>query len=672
MPNRLAQETSPYLRQHQDNPVDWYAWGPEALERAKREDKPIHLSVGYSACHWCHVMAHESFENAETAKLMNDRFVNIKVDREERPDLDQIYQNVAQVFTRGGGWPLTVFLTPELKPFFGGTYFPPEDKYGRPGFPRVVVALSDAYKNDRATVAENAEKIMDAIRSLETVGGTGKESPHLKTLGELAEALLMSIDWTYGGIGHAPKFPNTMTLTFLWRMGLATGHERTREAAVLALVRMAQGGIYDQLGGGFSRYSVDERWAVPHFEKMLYDNGLLLKLYSEVLLTDGDSSKPLLQTEQREMFARVVSETTAWLLREMCSPDGGFYAAFDADSEGEEGKFYVWDLKDLKNHLTEEEARAFSLRYGVTEAGNFEHGKTVLYLANEIDASARPLIESAKKKLFSVRSGRVPPGRDDKILTGWNGLAISGLAWAAEALREAGRPEEARTARAAALRAFRFIRERAGKDGDRLYGTIQEGKPRFNAYLDDYAFLSLAALDLGRFSPDSNEAGALDRDAHRWITTIQRHFKDAQAAGFFFTSDDHEALIQRPKTIYDQAIPSGTAVTLECMAALVEIDPDGKGVDLEPELGRQLESLFADVKRAPHGYGELLSAALLRLLGPVVVSGAKSHQAVRHSHVFQKEGDSRILICHRKVCGLPLSSPAEARVELAGKIVATR
>ncbi|MFL5813172.1 MAG: thioredoxin domain-containing protein, partial [Bdellovibrionia bacterium] len=334
MSNRLAQETSPYLQQHKDNPVEWYPWSEEALSRARLEDKPILLSIGYSACHWCHVMAHESFENSEIARLMNERFINIKVDREERPDLDQIYQNVAQAITQSGGWPLTVFLTPDLKPYFGGTYYPPEDRWGRPGFARVLKALSDAYKNDAASVTENAEKLTDFIRTLENETGTQGPGDHptLPKLAKAAETLVAQVDWEDGGIGSAPKFPNSMMLDFLWRLGLATQNDTAMEAAVLTLSKMASGGIYDQLGGGFHRYSVDATWSVPHFEKMLYDNGLLLRSYAQVLLTSPQEvvatpQAGALTDEQRELFTRVVDEIVGYVLREMTAPEGGFFAA---------------------------------------------------------------------------------------------------------------------------------------------------------------------------------------------------------------------------------------------------------------------------------------------------------------------------------------------------------
>jgi hypothetical protein len=663
MSNRLARETSPYLQQHQDNPVDWFPWGEEALARAKAENKPILLSIGYSACHWCHVMAHESFENPEIARLMNERFINIKVDREERPDLDQIYQNVAQAITQSGGWPLTVFLTPELKPYFGGTYYPPEDRWGRPGFPRVLTALSDAYANDPASVTENADKLTDFIRELESgsVGPSAGNAPSLAMLEQAAEKLVSQVDWEDGGIGGAPKFPNSMMLDFLWRFGLATQNDAAMEATRLTLSKMASGGIYDQLGGGFHRYSVDATWSVPHFEKMLYDNGLLLKTYSQVLLTSpldaaGSPSAGMLNDEQRDLFARTIDETVAYVLREMRASDGAFFAAQDADSEGEEGKFFVWDLEDLKKHLTEDEARVFGEVYGVREGGNFEHGKTVLYLADPSvfkDRAKSEILMRARRKLFEVRKKRVAPGTDDKVLASWNGLMISGLAWASQALKRQGALQSSQEAWAAANRAFDFL-EGALKSplgAERLQSTWKSGQARLNAYLDDYAFLAMAAIDLSRFEPDAKRMDNLLSKAEGWLSTILTHFSAESGAGYYFTSDDHEALIQRPRTLYDQAIPSGTGVAIHALLALAEIDRTGQRQKWQGEAERQLALIAPVFERSPYGHGELLSAALMYQTGPFVISGPDSESHVFHPFVFRKPGDV-LQLCHRQTCEL--------------------
>jgi uncharacterized protein len=673
MANRLAQETSPYLLQHQDNPVDWYPWGPEALERARKEDKPILLSVGYSACHWCHVMAHESFESPEIAKLMNESFVNIKVDREERPDLDQIYQNVAQAMTRSGGWPLTVFLTPDLKPFFGGTYFPPDDRYGRPGFPRVLEALAQAYRGERAAVEENAEKLTKFIGSLETLVKPpegGRPAPSAELLRDAGAELVSAVDFSEGGFGGAPKFPNPMSFFFLWRIRDSVA--QASDAVLVTLEKMASGGIFDQLGGGFHRYSVDDHWAVPHFEKMLYDNGLLLKLYAEVLLT-GE-----LDPEARALFTRVLEMTIEYLETELRSEEGGFYAAQDADSEGEEGKYFVWDPAELKAILGEQTARLFSARHGVTEAGNFEHAKTVLFLAEPLAAAARAAgmdesearlaLSSARGKLLSVRSRRVPPQKDTKVLTAWNGLAVSGLAWAARALEKEG-SSSAAAARRLAVQAFEHVASQASAPDGSLHASIQEGKAKLSGYLDDYAFMAMAALDVARFATQGeNVSGYLARAAG-WTRYVISHFKGGLAGeGYFFTADGHEALIKRPKTVFDQAIPSGTAVMLQVLGALAEADPQGAGAEFERELEEQLSGCFHLAMRSPHGSSELLSAALQWLVGPAVVSGKGAGEYLASPWVYQRPAEAgapaELLVCRRHACTKAPALAAELEASL--------
>ncbi|MBI3543677.1 MAG: thioredoxin domain-containing protein [Deltaproteobacteria bacterium] len=674
MPNRLHQESSPYLKQHAGNPVDWYPWGEEALAKARAEDKPILLSIGYSACHWCHVMEHESFENADIARLMNENFVNIKVDREERPDLDQIYQNVAQLMTRSGGWPLTVFLTPDLSPYFGGTYFPPEDRYGRPGFPRVLQALSDAYRNDRGSVVENAKRLTAAIAQIEGNRVPEHKRPDAASLRKIADAMLGAYDWHNGGFGGAPKFPNTMNLSFLWRFGQASGFGMASEAAVHALTKMARSGLYDHLGGGFHRYSVDAEWAVPHFEKMLYDNALLLRLYGEVLLTG-----PELREEDRALFTRVLAETTQYVLREMTMPEGGFYSTQDADSEGHEGKFFVWDPQELARHLSPAEAKAFAERYGVTDAGNFEGSRqTVLALqaAGPGASEHEKLVEDARRKLFDAREKRVKPGRDEKVIASWNGLMISGLTWAGRALRLQGQGPLAEQALETAFVAYEFVlgsMSRAG-DGDgatRLWGVYKDGKARFNAYLDDYAFMAMAALDLGRACEDASELATLTAQARSWVDVARKRFADRENGGFFFTSDDHEKLIQRPKGIYDQAIPSGNSVLTIALAALGELFPE------EPyasEADEQLYKFFPTLEKVPMGMGELACAALLAQAGPVTVAGREAWRACAHPNLFQKKTENvahanELLICHRRTCDLPLTSADDARVLALKKTV---
>lgn len=675
MPNRLAQETSPYLLQHRNNPVDWYPWGEEALERAVEINKPILLSIGYSACHWCHVMEKECFENAEIANLMNRNFVCIKVDREERPDLDQIYQNVAQALTGGGGWPLTVFLTPARRPFFGGTYFPPEDRYGRPGFKRVLVSLAKAYATDLMGVAQNAMKLTAYIQAAEGSSspeeGAPSDSTPKQIIDHSASRLLSMIDWHHGGIGSAPKFPNVMSFSLLWRLGQLRGSAEAREAVILTLRQMASGGIYDQIGGGFSRYSVDTSWSVPHFEKMLYDNGLLLRLYSEVLL-NGELTDP-----DRSLFLSTVRGTVQYLLREMGSPEGGFYAAQDADSEGEEGKFFVWDPRDLAEVLPDaQERRAFSLRYGVNDGGNFEHGKTVLYLAQSLEVVAQEigteveeisaLVEQARKKVFEVRSKRVAPETDIKVLASWNGLAVSGLSWAAQCLRKNGFEDEADAALSAATRAFKLVSEKmvSGQDG-KLASTFQAGAPKHNGYLDDYANMAMAALDLARATPDEALVKTALQMSVLWIKRVIRHFKDEKGPGYFFTSDDHEELLHRPKSVYDQAMPSGISVALECLLTLAEID-ESVVAEFSAEAEKQLSTFQKVAEKNPFGCSELLSAMLLNEVGPIVVSGPGSEAACTLPWVFRKPG-RELLVCHRRTCDLPISSVGELSKVVAAK-----
>ncbi|MDR3607230.1 MAG: thioredoxin domain-containing protein [Oligoflexia bacterium] len=667
--NRLSRESSPYLLQHQNNPVDWYPWGEEALSRARRENKPILLSVGYSSCHWCHVMAHESFENEEIARLMNERFINIKVDREERPDLDQIYQNVAQAITRGGGWPLTVFLTPDLRPFFGGTYYPPEDRWGRPGFPRVLQALSDAFHNDYAGISENAGKLTEFIRGMDASENASAELPTQKALVAVAEDLASTVDWADGGFGGAPKFPNSMSLDFLWREGLVAGLENAREGALLTLRKMARGGIYDQLGGGFHRYSVDEKWSVPHFEKMLYDNALLLRSYSQVLLR-GELDPPT-----RALFTDVVRETVEYLLREMRAPEGAFYAAQDADTEEGEGEYFVWDPASLKLALTEPEAMLAAAFYGVTLEGNFEHGKTVLYRARSLDEAAAlagisssealGALASARKKMIDARSRRLAPGTDTKILASWNGLAISGLAWASRAFDAAGENEASMRAFQAAARAFEFIRTALGGEEGRLFSVYSGGAAKLNAYLDDYAFMAQAAIDLARFESRSEKSAEYLANAESWARTVLKNFSDSASPGYFFTSDDHEQLIHRPKSTHDQAIPSGTAVMIGVLIALSEIDSE-KGREFVNEAIRQLQGLFPAAARRAYGQGELLNAALLYERGPIVVTG---EAAVGDSRVFKSGAPAKpgeTLVCCRGTCSLPLRSEQDVSAAIAG------
>ena len=546
MPNRLALETSPYLQQHGDNPVDWHAWGEEALKLARDEDKPILLSVGYSACHWCHVMAHESFEDAHTAALMNALFVNIKVDREERPDLDQIYQTAHHVLTqRSGGWPLTMFLTPDQKPFFGGTYFPKSSRFGLPGFEDLLRKIAVVYREKRSEIDRQNESVLEFLASTlpEPAASVALMSEPVLAA---ARQLKSGFDEIHGGIGRAPKFPHPCELAFCLRIARSTADVQLRDLVILTLRKMAQGGIYDQLGGGFCRYSVDAYWLIPHFEKMLYDNGPLLRLYADAWAITGDP-----------LFQRVCEETAGWVMREMQSPQGGFYSSLDADSEHEEGKFYVWSREEFAALLNDDEYAIALPYYGLDRAPNFEGRAWNPYVAQTLEAisaqtgrnlrECSSLLQSARTKLLAAREKRTRPGRDEKILVSWNALMIEGLIHAARVFE---RDEWLASAR----RAVQFLASNMWRQG-RLLATYKDNRAHLNAYLDDYAFLLAALLE-------SLQAAYTDADL-RFATTLANalldHFED-RGGGFFFTSNDHEALILRPKPGADNATPSGNGI----------------------------------------------------------------------------------------------------------------
>jgi uncharacterized protein len=559
--NRLAAETSPYLLQHADNPVDWHPWGEQALLAAKHDDKPILLSIGYSACHWCHVMAHESFEDPATAALMNELFINIKVDREERPDLDKIYQVAQQLITHGsGGWPLTMFLTPgEQQPFFGGTYFPKEPRYGMPAFRDLLRRVAEYYRGHKAEIIKQSEQLTLAFAELapqSVPDGTPLDDSPLR---EARLALERSFDPIFGGFSQAPKFPHPGSIERCmrhWRSTSAGARPDLKALymASLTMTRMAEGGIYDQLGGGFSRYSVDGQWMIPHFEKMLYDNAQLLCEFSRASLGTGEA-----------LFARIAAETADWVLRDMRSPQGGFYSSLDADSEGHEGKFYVWTPSEVQALLTAEELAAFSRRFGLNGEANFE-GKWHLHIDQSVDAIAQArgestaavtsLIDAARAKLLAARNLRVWPARDEKILTSWNALMIKGLAIAARVLH---RPDLAD----AAAMAVDFIRRTLWREG-RLLATYKDGRAHLAAYLDDYVFLADALLELSQTRWRSG-----DLEFARQLTdVVLSHFADPKDGGFFFTAADHEQLIHRSKTYSDESIPSGNGVAASVLSRL--------------------------------------------------------------------------------------------------------
>jgi uncharacterized protein YyaL (SSP411 family) len=548
MPNRLAQETSPYLQQHAHNPVDWHPWGEEALALARKDDKPILLSVGYSACHWCHVMAHESFEDKGVADVMNRLFVNIKVDREERPDLDQIYQLAHQMMAeRAGGWPLTMFLTPDGTPFFGGTYFPKEPRYNLPGFPDLLQRVAEFYRERRDDIGRQNLSLLAAFARMQPGVPAHHSEISAEPIEQALAALKSSFDARWGGFGAAPKFPHAAELQFCLRRYAAAGDAQARETAVVTLARMAQGGIYDQLGGGFCRYSVDGQWLIPHFEKMLYDNGPLLALYADGWCVTRDPR-----------FAQIAAETAGWVMREMQSQEGGYYSSLDADSEHEEGKFYVWTPDEARALLAPDEYAVLAPHYGLDRPPNFEGAHWHLHVARALVAVAQQLdkpekecerlLDSARAKLFAAREKRVHPGRDEKILTSWNALMIAGMARASVVFDRADWL-------ASAMRAFDFLRAAMWKD-DHLLATYKDGRAHLNAYLDDYAYLMFAALELlqAQFDP-----GTL-AFAEDLAEALLARFEDRENGGFFFTSHDHERLIHRPKPGYDNATPSGNGL----------------------------------------------------------------------------------------------------------------
>jgi uncharacterized protein len=601
--NRLAHETSPYLLQHADNPVDWWPWGAAALNAAREQDKPILLSVGYSACHWCHVMAHECFEDTEVAATMNAHFVNIKVDREERPDIDQIYQAAHQMLTqRGGGWPLTMFLTPDGTPYFGGTYFPRRARAGLPGFADLLERVADAYRTQRVAIATQNENMRVALQ---------RTLPHAAGAVELTGApiargvreLLAAADMRNGGFGGAPKFPHPSDLTLL-RQAADAGDEAARHLWLLSLRRMAEGGIFDQLEGGFARYSVDERWNIPHFEKMLYDNGALLTLYADAYAVTHD-----------ELFARVLTDTAYWVQHRMQSPAGGYYAAFDADSEGQEGRYYVWDRDEVARLLPDEITRAvFTEHFGLDARPNFEDSHWHLYVARPLadvaarlgmsEAVARRRVDAARMVLRTHRAQRVPPARDDKILGSWNGLMIAGMARAAAVLR-------APPWLASAQRAMDFVRTTLWQQG-RLLATCKDGQAHLNAYVDDYAYLLDAALALlqAAFRPQDLAFACALADA------LLNDFEDTARGGFHFTRHDHEQLILRPKPGHDNAMPSGNGMAAYALQRLGHLVGEPRYLAAAE---RTLHLFYPAMVANPRGYSSMLMALCEYVAPPTLV-----------------------------------------------------
>ena len=583
-PNHLINESSPYLQQHAHNPVDWYPWGPEALEKARQEDKPILLSVGYSTCHWCHVMAHECFENPAIAGLMNEMFVNIKVDREERPDIDDIYMNAVQMMTGRGGWPLTVFLTPDLKPFYGGTYFPPEDRGGMPGFPRLLQALGDSYQNKKSNLDNVAIMMNQNLQVLAQTPPKGPEPSHA-ALDTVIEQAWEYFDPENGGFAGAPKFPPSLDLGFWARYYLRTAKLEVLDRLTFTLEKMAAGGIYDQLRGGFHRYTVDAVWLIPHFEKMLYDNGQLVQRYLEAYQITGD-----------DYLAEIARETLDYVLAEMTAPAGGFYAAQDADSEGVEGKFFVWTPAEIAEVVGPERTPFALAAFGVTPGGNFEHGTSVLHcpltegeLARQFSLSpvqVRETLAQVRGQLLAAREKRIRPHRDEKIITAWNGLMISAMALGGRVLKNEVYSQ-------AAARAARFILEREQEAG-RLQRTWGPGEKRGSAFLDDYAFFITALFDL--YETDFSVSWL--QAALRLAQEVEASFYDQEAGGYFSPPQEHEKLPVRPKNFLDMAIPSGNSVTVHNLIRLHRFTENPEYQARAKEMLSQLQSLMLENPRA--------------------------------------------------------------------------
>ena len=680
MPNHLANETSPYLLQHAGNPVDWYPWGEKALQKAQAEDKPIFLSIGYSACHWCHVMAHESFEDERVAAILNEHFVSVKVDREERPDLDRIYMSAVQALTGRGGWPMSVFLTPDGWPFYGGTYFPPAPRYGMPSFADVLLSVADAWQNRRQELVEGSQRLVHAIEWQMAVSGESETSNvRRETLDSAFENLDRDFDELHGGWGAAPKFPQPMVLEFLLRYHHLTGDDQARYMVSLTLDAMAYGGMYDQIGGGFHRYSVDDHWLVPHFEKMLYDNAQLARVYLHAWQV---TSNPFHRTIAEEILDYVVREMTCV----GSTPDaGGFYSTQDADSEGEEGRFFVWTADEIRAVLGAE-AESFMAAYNVTEEGDFE-GRNILEIASY--ASPRAELTGARRKLFTAREQRVRPGRDEKVLTSWNGLMLAAFA---EAARVLGREDyrqvaernasfllsELRTADGRLLHTWKACPERSRRDG----------VARINGYLEDYTHLIEGLLELYQTTFDP-----------RWYTAAREladamieHFS-APDGGFFDTSDDHETLIVRPRELQDNAVPSGNGMAASVLLRLAGLAVEPRYLELAQAALGPMQPLLA---RHPLGFGQWLIALDYALAHPrevaivgeadatdtralldVCTTGYRPHQVLalgapgdeRFTVPLlrdrdQIEGRATAYVCVDFTCRPPVTGPAALRTEI--------
>jgi uncharacterized protein YyaL (SSP411 family) len=598
-PNRLIDTTSPYLQQHAYNPVNWYPWGPEALERARREDKPIFLSIGYSTCHWCHVMAHETFENSAIAAIMNENFINIKLDREERPDLDETYMNAVQVLTGHGGWPLSVFLSPDLKPFYGGTYFPPEDRGGLPGFSRLLLALSQAYQQNREQLTTLSLKVESHLQRLGEAAGAGGD-PTREAVAEAAQRLVQDFDPVHGGLGNAPKFPRALELEFLLLSYHLARESQVLDKLSLSLEKMARGGIYDQLGGGFHRYSVDSAWVVPHFEKMLYDNALLPPLYlTHAQLTGSAWSR------------RIARETLDFILRDMLAPEGGFYAAWDADSEGVEGKYYVWSLEEVERLAGPGAAPLVTAALGVTQEGNFEGANILTRPWSREDLAARfsmepkkaeQILTDAMERLHQERGKRVPPHRDEKIIASWNGLAISALARGTQVLGD-------RRYLKAAVRAARFILQELFRDHT-LFRIWAAGRSSVPGFSEDYVIFANALLDL--YETDFEPAWV--QEAQRLMALMDEKFLDPADGTYFYVDREQESPLVRSKSIYDQVLPSGNSMAARVSFRLYRLTEQGQYQERAQAIIRQFQT---QAQQNPWGFAHLWTVQALALTPPL-------------------------------------------------------
>jgi uncharacterized protein len=666
--NLLAAETSPYLLQHKDNPVHWMSWGEEALARARAEDKPILLSVGYAACHWCHVMAHECFEDADIAALMNRLFVNVKVDREERPDIDAIYQTALALLGEHGGWPLTMFLTPDGEPFSGGTYFPPEPRYGRPGLPQVLSGIAEAYRADPTRISANVSSLRAGLARLES-GRPGKQ-PAMADLDRIAAYALTQIDPSLGGLRGAPKFPQCALFEMIWRAALRNGDAPARNAILVTCERICQGGVYDHLGGGFARYSTDPLWLVPHFEKMLYDNAQLVSLLTLVW-----------QSTATPLFATRVAETVDWVLREMRTDGGAFAASLDADSEGAEGKFYVWSEAEIEAALGDD-AQIFKKAYDVSAGGNWDATNVLNRLrVPALDAAEEARLPGLRARLLAIRAARPRPGWDDKVLADWNGMMIAALAKAGFVF---DRPDWI----AAARQAYDFIRQALTVDG-RLVHSYRLGRARHAAMLDDYANMARAALALA-------EAGAGDDTldhARAWLADLDQHYWEDEAHGYCTTADDAPALIARTKSILDSALPAGNAVALEVIARLHLLDGDTalrqRADQLVEAFAGQLDSNLLAMPSYLNSVELLQGATQVILVGDrnsaeiqAFLTILTQHpgattilSVVDPTHRFptdhpaagkgQLDGRPTAYVCHGQSCSLPITETAQLTTALA-------